>query len=85
VAMPARVTTRSRKGTSMREEGLPLRGAPVRALPPRNRVWSSGRRCAEQGCITQISIYNRSRYCWAHEPLHYYVARGRKKAAPQAA
>jgi len=69
----------------MREEGVPLRGMPVRGLPPRNRVWATGRRCAEGGCITRISIYNRSKYCWAHEPLHYYVARGRKKSAPQAA
>ena len=68
----------------MREEGLPLRGAPVRALPRRNRVWSPGRVCAEAGCITRISMYNRSKYCWAHEPLHYYIARGRKKA-PEAA
>jgi hypothetical protein len=29
-------------------------------------------------------MYNRSKYCWAHEPLHYYIARGRKKA-PEAA
>jgi hypothetical protein len=47
-------------------------------------VWPAGRVCAEPGCITGISIYNRSKYCWAHEPLHYYVPRGRKKA-PEAA
>ena len=69
----------------MREEALSLRGETVRPLPRRNRQWSSGRMCAEEGCVTRISIYNRSKYCWAHEPLHYYIARGRKKAAPQAA
>ncbi|HEV8176474.1 MAG TPA: hypothetical protein VGP44_02185 [Gemmatimonadales bacterium] len=68
----------------MREEGLPLRGATVRSLPRANRVWGAGRTCAEDGCITSISIYNRSTYCWAHAPLHYYVARGRKKAAQAA-
>jgi hypothetical protein len=72
------------EGDDMREEGLPLRGATVRALPRANRVWSAGRVCAEPGCITRISIYNRSKYCWSHEPLHYYVARGRKKAAEAA-
>jgi hypothetical protein len=68
----------------MREESLPLRGAPIRTLPRRNRVWGPGRQCAEPGCITRISIYNRSKYCWTHEPLHYYIARGRKKR-PEAA
>jgi hypothetical protein len=51
----------------------------VRGLPRRNRVFGAGRQCAEAGCITEISIYNKSTYCWAHEPLRYYVARGRKK------
>jgi hypothetical protein len=53
-------------------------------LPKRNRVWSKDRTCAEDGCITRISIYNRSRYCWMHEPVRYYIPRGRKKS-PQAA
>ena len=63
----------------MREEPLSLRGVPVRALPRRNRVWGPGRVCAQDGCITTLSIYNRSKYCWNHEPLHFYIARGRKK------
>ncbi len=68
----------------MRDESLKLRGEAVHALPRRNRVWSKGRACAEEGCITRISIYNRSKYCWMHEPVRYYIARGRKKS-PQAA
>jgi hypothetical protein len=68
----------------MIEESLSLKGAPVRSLPRRNRVWGEGRACAEPGCITKISIYNRSKYCWTHEPLHYYIARGRKKRAEAA-
>jgi hypothetical protein len=63
----------------MRDDPLSLRGAPVRGLPRRNRVFGAGRRCAEEGCITEISIYNKSKFCWAHEPVRYYVARGRKK------
>lgn len=63
----------------MREQPLSLRGTPVRALPRRNRVWAAGRRCAEEACITELSMYNKSKYCWAHEPLRYYVSRGRKK------
>jgi hypothetical protein len=68
----------------MRDQPLTLRGATVQSLPRRNRAWSKGRTCAHEGCITRISIYNKSKYCWAHEPLRYYVARGRKKS-PQAA
>jgi hypothetical protein len=68
----------------MREESLSLKGAPIRSFPRRNRVWGEGRVCAEPGCITKISIYNRSKYCWTHEPLHYYIARGRKKRAEAA-
>jgi hypothetical protein len=68
----------------MREESLSLKGAPVRSLPRRNRVWGADRVCAEPSCITKLSIYNRSKYCWAHEPLHYYIARGRKKRAEAA-
>jgi hypothetical protein len=68
----------------MREEKLSFKGSAVRSLPPRNRVWSEGRECAEPGCITRLSIYNRSKYCWAHEPIHYYISRGRKKRAEAA-
>ncbi len=68
----------------MREEPLRLQGAAVRPLPRKNRRWSSGRVCAEDGCVTRLSIYNKSTYCWAHEPLHYYVSRGRKRR-PEAA
>ena len=63
----------------MRDQALALRGAAVRSLPRRNRVFGAGRLCSEDGCITEISIYNKSKYCWAHEPVRYYVARGRKK------
>jgi hypothetical protein len=68
----------------MRDQPLSLRGETVRALPRRNRMWSSDRACAEEGCVTKLSIYNRSKFCWAHEPVHYYIARGRKKR-PEAA
>jgi hypothetical protein len=68
----------------MRDESLTFKGAPVRSLPRRNRVWGTDRTCAEHGCITRLSIYNRSKYCWAHEPLHYYIPRGRKKRAEAA-
>ena len=63
----------------MRDQPLSLRGAPVQALPRRNRVWGRNRVCAQEGCPTRLSMYNRAKFCWAHEPIHYYIARGRKK------
>jgi hypothetical protein len=68
----------------MRDESLSLKGSTVRSLPRPNRVWAEGRECSAEGCITKLSIYNRSKFCWAHEPVHYYIARGRKKR-PEAA
>jgi hypothetical protein len=69
----------------MREESLILRGASVQALPRRNRTWGRGRVCAEEGCTTRLSMYNRSKLCWSHEPIRYYIARGRKKRRAVAA
>ena len=68
----------------MRDDALQLRGRPVLPLPRRNRVWRAGRVCAAETCTTRLSIYNRSEFCWAHEPVHDYVMRGRKKR-PEAA
>lgn len=62
-----------------RDDSLVLRGTPVRALPRRNRTWGTDRVCVEEGCPTRISRYNRSKYCWAHDPIRYYIPRGRKK------
>ncbi len=69
----------------MREDSLTMRGARVRALPRRNRTYASDRVCAEEGCETRLSIYNRSKLCWQHEPVRYDVLRGRKKKRPEAA
>jgi hypothetical protein len=68
----------------MRDESLSMKGSQVRTLPPKNRVWGQGRVCAQPGCITRISMYNRSNYCWSHEPVRYYISRGRKKRAEAA-
>ena len=67
----------------MRDGSLVMRGAQVRALPRPNRVWGVGRVCAERGCITRLSIYNRSTFCWAHEPAGV-MSRGRRTGAEAA-
>jgi hypothetical protein len=64
----------------MIEDSLTMRGAPVRPLPRPNRVWGAGRVCASDGCGTQLSIYNRSPFCWVHEPIKFHLARGKRRS-----
>jgi len=54
------------------------RGAPVKTLPRPNRRYGGGRVCADPGCGTKLSVYNKWDYCWQHEPAHEYVPRGRR-------
>jgi hypothetical protein len=61
------------------------RGASVRPLPRPNKQYSTGRVCAEPGCETKLSRYNKWAYCWQHEPVHSYVPRGKRKSKKQAA
>ena len=64
----------------MRDDTLEYRGARVREVPRKNRTYAAGRTCEETGCATRLSIYNRSRFCWQHEPVHAFVARGKRKS-----
>jgi hypothetical protein len=57
----------------------------VRPLPRPNRVWTTGRTCAAEGCATKLSIYNKAQLCWIHEPLKFHLARGKRKSSKQAA
>ena len=57
-----------------------FRGASVRTLPRPNRQYSTGRVCAETGCGTALSRYNKWTFCWQHEPVHSYVPRGKRKS-----
>jgi hypothetical protein len=63
----------------MRDDALEFRGARVREIPRRNRTYGSGRTCDEPGCETRLSMYNRSTFCWQHEPVRAYVSRGKRK------
>jgi hypothetical protein len=56
-----------------------IRGSRPRELPRPNRTYGEGRVCAEEGCDTRISVYNRSEYCWAHAPVRYPIVRGQRK------
>ncbi len=68
---------------SMRDQTQEYRGSSVSELPRANRTYPTGRVCADPGCSTRLSMYNRSDLCWQHEPVRPYVERGerRKRAA----
>jgi len=57
-----------------------FRGATVRTLPKANRTYQTGRVCEEPGCGTKLSVYNKWKYCWQHEPVHAYIPRGKRKS-----
>ncbi|MGH2740858.1 MAG: hypothetical protein ACRDH6_10315 [Actinomycetota bacterium] len=61
-------------------ETTAIRGARPRELPPPNRTYRKGRVCADRGCSTVISVYNKARYCWAHTPIEYPLVRGRRRS-----
>ena len=62
-----------------------FRGAAVRTLPRANKRYTPGRVCADPGCGTKLSMYNKWQYCWQHEPVHSYVPRGKRKSRKEAA
>jgi hypothetical protein len=86
---PARGPTRRDPGplgkgvNRMAEERL--KGASVRTLPRPNKTYTSGRICAEPGCETKLSMYNKWQYCWQHEPVHEYIPRGKRRSKKAAA
>lgn len=61
-----------------------MKGSRVIGLPRRNRTYPAGRVCAAPGCGTRLSIYNKGKHCWQHQPVQQYVSRdpgGRKRKA----
>jgi hypothetical protein len=57
-----------------------IRGNRVAGLPKPSRQAASGRTCAQKGCDTQLSVYNRAEKCWAHAGTKISPLRGRKPA-----
>lgn len=45
-----------------------------------SRAYKAGRVCGSDGCETQLSIYNKGKYCYQHEPMVTPRTRGRKIA-----
>ena len=61
------------------------RGASVRTRERPDRQYAGDRVCAERGCETKLSRYNKWQFCWQHEPVHSYVPRGKRKSRKAAA
>jgi hypothetical protein len=57
-----------------------FQGQQARSLPRPNKRYGAGRVCAAPGCPTKLSIYNKWDYCWQHEPVHTYIARGKRRS-----
>lgn len=58
-----------------------IRGAKAQALPRASQKFPKGRVCAQPGCETRLSTYNRRERCWAHAEMKVPRLRGRKPAA----
>lgn len=45
-----------------------------------SKAYSKDRVCSEPQCNTKLSMYNRGKYCYLHQPLTVPRTRGRKIA-----
>ena len=61
-----------------------IRGSRLRALPRASQKFPKGRVCAEPGCETRLSTYNRRDKCWAHADMKVPRLRGRKSRPAEA-
>lgn len=61
-----------------------IRGQRPQVLPRASQKYPEGRKCAQPGCETLLSTYNRRDKCWAHAEMKVPRLRGRKPAAGSA-
>jgi hypothetical protein len=57
-------------------QGTPITGGSDRP----SRTFGKGRVCRESGCGTRLSMYNKGKFCYQHEPMAVPRTRGRKIA-----
>ena len=55
-------------------------GTPITGGGRPSKAFKKGRVCRDPGCNTQLSIYNKGKYCYSHEPMQTPRTRGRKIA-----
>ncbi len=63
-------------------DGEGIKARAVRGLPKPSKTYSNSREriCAHPGCITRLSVYNRSDKCYAHASPRAPRLRGKKAA-----
>jgi hypothetical protein len=63
---------------SVSGDSVALRG--IRPIARRaSRTYAPKRVCTVPECSTLLSMYNASKLCWQHEPLHPYILRIERK------
>ena len=55
-------------------------GRPISSADRPSRAMKAGRVCLEPRCGTRLSIYNKGKYCYQHEPMSVPRTRGKKIA-----
>ena len=65
----------------MPSDGDELVGQPAPSTGRPTKTFGKGRVCKEPDCGTALSIYNKGKYCYLHEPVVVPRTRGRKKIA----
>lgn len=61
-----------------------IRGSRPQPLPRSSQKFPRGRTCAQDGCQTKLSTYNKRDKCWLHAEMKVPRLRGRKPAAGSA-
>jgi hypothetical protein len=74
-------TAARRVGWDMPESNVAhIGGRPISGHDRPSRAFKPGRVCQEPGCGTRLSIYNKGKFCYQHEPHAAPRTRGRKIA-----
>lgn len=54
-----------------------LKGKAIKGITRASRHYGEGRICADPGCDTKLSMYNKRDYCHVHAPVKFPRVRGR--------
>lgn len=54
-----------------------MKGRTIKGVTRPSKSFGEDRVCAEKGCSTKLSKYNRREYCYAHAPVRFPRVRGR--------
>ena len=54
-----------------------VKGAAIKGAARPSKRFATGRECANPGCETRLSQYNKAEYCHAHAPIRFPRVRGK--------